>query len=192
MSGALGFMSAVFFSAYFIIALFLFAVWLDRKESSGWAAFLVSVSILMIGWQAELSWIQIGIALLAYIPAGLAWSIWRWKRYCKRIVNEFKRSEVSTEDASAHARKSKEKLKPSQNIQKLIGWTVAWPVSMASTLFGDIIDGIETFIRERLIGIYRRISSSAINEIDAHEITIVGDEKTQSDDQQLSTEEQIS
>jgi hypothetical protein len=190
MENIMDFVTGIIFSYYFVVGLFLLAILLDHNERSGWSAFLAILSIYIVQDILTLTMMQTGILVALYVPIGLVWSGWRWKRHCSKVVNNLKRFYDENKEEFAKNEKIPEaertvkvegrdpwnrsivldeksyidSLKANNNIGNILSWTFSWPISICSSMFSDIIDVVETFIRTRLIGIYNRISSNAMDE----------------------------
>lgn len=181
-------LGAIFTSLYFIIAIFAFAAFLDHRNSQGWAAFLTGVSIWLIGRYFDLSGKEIGFMLLAYIPVGMCWSVYGWKRHVSRVILENKKKQDSDEKVVLTQQEydsQRHKLNVYNNVGMLMIWVFGWPASLASSLCGDLIDQVELFLRKYLISIYQRISEKAIAELDDNVQVIEGaDFKTASETKQ--------
>jgi hypothetical protein len=222
MENIVDFISGVVFTYYFVAGLFLLAILLDHNERSGWSAFLAILSIYIVQDILVLSLMETGIFAALYIPIGLIWSGWRWKRHCSKIVNALKSFYDDNKDAIARnekivseneaklkvleeagesTRESRndtrsyagyeerynrveqdhlDNLKPNNNIGEILSWTFSWPISICSSMLSDIIDVVESFIRTRLIGIYNRISSNAMNEVSKYK-----DEKFKEEEEEV-------
>lgn len=164
MDSILAFVSVYIFTLPFLIFIFLFSIILEHRNRNQWAACFVIAGILIIGHMLELDWRTMAIVFAFYAPAGIAWSIWRWKRRCTALVMRFKDSEPD----EAAIRSIKYRLKASNNINDILSWILSWPISIITSIIGDIIDVIERIVRKNLIGIYNKISASSISEVDAH------------------------
>lgn len=114
------------------------------------AYFLFNLQLATIGWVA-----------LAYIPTGLAWSIWRWRKHCKTSVEEHNAS------TSEHWGSDliEYRLNPSNNIGKIVNWVFIWPFSFVESVLSDLIDAVEDFIKNYLIKIYENISGKYADQI---------------------------
>ena len=143
--------------AWWVIPLLLIISYLSiRSESLGWTIFLV-LSILVLTYFTYTIPITylIGFIIL-YIPIGILWSIKRFNKYCKKLSNNFKNNIRSPTEWEIG--KLNRALEPSNNITRIAGWTLGWPLSVLDTFIGDFVDIIETIIKEKLIKIYDNIS----------------------------------
>lgn len=141
----------------------LFALWSTHNDYDGWAVFftlvLGTITALLFDIPASYIW----WSLAAYIPIGLAWSMFRWKRYVSFKVKEY--NEDADKSDIKHARLL-EKIQPSANVSRIVHWVLIWPFSILDNLIGDIIEYVTQLVNKHLIGIYRRITLSAVDKIE--------------------------
>lgn len=162
------FILGIVFSVYFIAALVIVAFIAEYNDSSPWAAFWLVVTSIICAKMYEISWAYIGWFALAFVPVGICWSIWRWKRHTDELVAKFN-SEVKDHVTSEHSARVyntlRNQLNPQNNIVTIVGWVLAWPVSFINSMIGDFISLLETAIRKYFIGIFKRISISALKKV---------------------------
>ena len=148
-----------------IVLLCIFAIVVENNESHKFAAFLTLV-IGFVAWQFFGIPDQIMIyAAVAFVPIGLAWSIWRWKVYCKEKVEHY--SNINRRSPKDDPRYSKEEilaeLELYRHTDKLVSWVLAWPVSVIERMLGDIVRIVKTIVVEWCGNIYKKIASSAVD-----------------------------
>ncbi len=149
------------FSLWLIIPIALFLLWLAHDDSAGWSLFwLIALSIVVFGtYPIPIHYFFIGLAL--YLPIGVLWSLTRWKKYCRRRV----------QDVAEHYGKDwwdtegSHWLSPSTHISKIINWIVSWPFSLLENIMGDLIDWLVDFVKIRLIFLYDKITADIISDI---------------------------
>jgi len=113
-------------------------------------------------------------AAAAYFPIGITWSIWRWRQYVRRKVDEemeeatagntFNYREMPSLDARKDlARKRcREKLTLANNAGRVTEWAMMWPMSIVANILGDVYDALRELIVTKLSRIYAAIVESAL------------------------------
>ncbi len=157
----------------------LWILWLVHEDSEFWSAVWIIILGVLAFQSVTLSWTTALIYAACYIPAGIAWSMYRWKRYCSTAVEDFK---VSYAMESAHVtgidtqearntRKDmaqdslKHDLAPNNNITRFAHWIIAWPFSVVENVLGDVYDMVVKGIKKYLVGVYTRISDNAMKDL---------------------------
>jgi hypothetical protein len=161
----------IIFSVYFIAALVIVAFIAEYNNSSQWAAFWLVVCAVVCEKMYSISWAYIGWFALAFIPIGLCWSVWRWKRYADKLVSDFnndvKHNSSTRSDYIERCYYSLQNhLNPQNNIVTIVGWVLSWPVSFINSMVGDFIAILESAIKKYFIGIFKRISNAASKRIE--------------------------
>lgn len=95
-------------------------------------------------------------ALMGYIPVGLGWSLIRWKRHSSKVVEGLK---DFNDRSNAELNRAVDSLTVSENVGKILGWTVNWPWSVIDNVFGDIIDFLKRIITVHLRTFYDSITA---------------------------------
>lgn len=142
-----------------LILLILIAIGFEHNEAHGWTVFALIIIAGMAFFMFNLTWTQIGIVAAAWIPVGLIWSFWRWKRHVSNTVRKVRNEELSID-------RGKRDIMPSGNVDKITYWVLAWPFSLVEMLLGDIIDIVQSMIRSVFRGTYARISANGLAEIE--------------------------
>ena len=155
------FMMGVLFSPIMIGALLVIAVLLDHKEAKGWVIFFALVAGLLAWSVFNVTWQQLLIVAGAWVPIGVAWSIWRWRRHCSAVVTKFKESGSKTPEMYVMT-----KLDPANSKGSIVYWIIAWPISVIEMSIGDFIDVIGILVTRVFKGTYARISASAIKDLE--------------------------
>ncbi len=150
---------------WLIIPLLIITMFIEHNERHGWAFIFTCVSLISAKVVFGLSWTVIGYCTLAYIPIGIMWSLWRWKRHCKSVVAEYKNLDDYVSDRTLNRiRKSIEF--NSTSVEKIIMWVFVWPFSLIDSLIGDLIDLVEVFVRSIAKSTYKKWSEQSLAEFD--------------------------
>ena len=115
-----------------------------------------------------LGWKPIIIGILCYTIVGVIWSVYRWYKYVKYLVKEYKDKFVTGGDTmiSDIAFSSLERdVDIAQNKSRIITWIIYWPWSFIWNVTGDFF----TFIYDSMKGIYQKISNKALSEFKIEE-----------------------
>lgn len=145
---------AVLLTPYAIGALLLISAICDHRQSQGWGLFWIIVSGAIAHFTFGVDSKLIGYAALAYIPVGVAWSMFRYKRHTNAIVKKAQEGDISESRAISL-------VKLSENKARITYWIAAWPVSLIGRIVGDVYDAIESVIVRLFKGTYARISADA-------------------------------
>ena len=157
-----------------IIPLVLVAIWVEHNDSHGWMAFW---AILIHVWLFKFFEIDQTFALYyaaGYVPVGVVWSIYRWKRYVDTFIADRKQWEtdlrvVTISGGYANTNfifnvdEVRECLTLLNNKEKILCWVMGWPISLVESFLGDLVHQLWMFISVRLGGIYKKIVDSAID-----------------------------
>ena len=116
------------------------------------------------------------IVLAAYIPIGIAWSVWRWRIHCSNVLEDISKGKVAyTGGWKEHGRKySKEELRENLlertnlvgNVDKIISWIICFPASMVERLGHDLIHVLKVFVTEWFAKVYNHSSQRALDKFD--------------------------
>lgn len=163
----------VIFSIWTVGIVAVFTFWLVHEDSEGWAIFWLIVGAGLAYFTFEVDGKTLLMYIAAYIPVGLVWSFFRWKRYCNRKVdkfNDFKQmctaegSDVSF-DEKRRLEALRKEVDPTNNISKVVQWIIIWPFSLIDNILGDVYDMLVNLVRKHLISLYRRISDGALKKV---------------------------
>lgn len=155
------FLLGVLLTPWMLAGLLIASVFFEHKECRGWVVFLTISAVVITYILCGLQPIHLAYAALAWIPIGIIWAMWRWKRHCARVVNE-----TDTSDEWS-VNRAKEKLNPTENKSTLVYWVWAWPISMVDMTMGDVYDLIENLITKVFKGTFAKISLKANDDLDA-------------------------
>jgi hypothetical protein len=153
----------------------VFVFWLVHEESDGWAILWLLVASALAFHIFSLDLKTFLMYLVAYIPVGVGWSFYRWKRFCNKEVDEYNERKADhgheqggsqlAEWEDRNFRSLENKLAPSNNITRLVQWIIVWPFSVIDNVLGDIYDMIVQLVKKHLINLYTKISSNALSKV---------------------------
>lgn len=181
----LEFIMGIAFSWYALIGLFIVAFACEHYDNSGGATiftlFIGGVAYMLFG----LSPVEMGYIALAWIPVGLCWSFWRWRRVCSDKVAEFTKaitSHTELRSNSPHfndngldeiekyqneARLSlAESINPKRHTSRITYWIVSWPFSFLETILGDLISMVTGLVTTTFKQTYQRITDNSLMKVD--------------------------
>lgn len=147
-------------SWWVFVPLCLIIGWVVHNEEAGWAMFLTVCSIAILCGILQLSVVTIGIGAIVYLPIGLVWSIWRWKRKVNYIVRQVQDGDMSSD-------RGREEVLVRNNLQNLVSWVIVWPFSVVESFIGDIVELVQIAVRNWFRSVYEKISNDAIQKIDS-------------------------
>lgn len=185
-------------SAIIVIAISI-AVLLEF-EKEGWATTLFSIGTALTIWTYKADILgfmmehttQVICFSLAYILAGLVWSLLKWKNYVGRKVDKYEelKSDFIKEKGSTKdnwkdwawklrdnlsvyindtdtAEEISLKVIPQAKDKKslIVSWISYWPMSFGATLLNNPVRRFFEFIYSLVSGIYDKIAASAANRI---------------------------
>jgi len=157
------FMLGVFVSWYFALFVILFALFCDSNNESSWSSVAVVIIAVWLKTHFAISLLSVGIIVLCYLGAGILWSLFRWHRYCNETVDYY--NSYSADYNEYEKRLYFARLIPSNNIKKIVNWVLSWPVSLINELMEDIYHYISVLVRKYCIGIYNKITQSAMSKV---------------------------
>lgn len=143
---------------YVLVALFLLAVLFDHNDARGWSGFLTISAIGLTLWAFSPSWYLLGVIVGAWIPVGIAWSMWRWRRYCAKVLKDATNEKISKPEALR-------KIETGRNTPTIVYWAMAWPISMIEMICSDIIDMVEVLVTRVFKGTYAKIAGDTADKI---------------------------
>lgn len=147
-------------SSYFLCALLIWSIFcLATDEQSTFAAFLLIVAAVVAYNIYHPSVKQILFCIPAYAIVGVIWSIWRFKRHVAAKLASFRQDcdsrekiyEVKNIDTVLYS------LHPKRNVSFLVYHIILWPFSIIANILQDIVHGLKAFVREYMVGLYRRV-----------------------------------
>lgn len=167
MDTILAFVLGVTTSYWFLAAAFALAMWAEYEDNHVGSAFLTTVALISGYLIFNLS----PLLLAGYIPAGIAWSVWRWRVHCKvatlRAI-EYKKDLSGNGDLSTQRRRFERQVDLKGNVDKIISWIICFPISMLERAAHDMIHVLKIFITEWFAKVYNHSTKSALDEFDKH------------------------
>ena len=155
------FILGVYFSWWFIIGMFCIIPIAYHNEYEVAGLIVLGLLGLALYSISNISLITLGLSALAYIPLGIFYSIFRWKRRGDDIVEEI----LSIETTSFRRGNLIESLKPENNISYIASLILGWPFSALENLLSDIFISIKNLIKDYLIDVYSRITANHMSKI---------------------------
>ena len=157
---------AVLLTPYAIIALALWAMLLESTSNREWAFIITAIATVAAYYTFEVNAEGVMWSLLAYLPIGIAWSVYRWKLQVNDAVKEFETADPGHSNARRHARN---KAQVDRYKGRLVYWAAMWPVSLAETFLGDVFRAVQHIVTEWFGSLYRSIAVSGTNKMDSME-----------------------
>lgn len=152
----------VWFATPVWLAVFLLiALWSEAFDCHKFAAFLSMTALGLSTYMLNIN----PMWLIGYIPVGLLWSMLRWRFHCSDVVKDMDNDNNLT-SGTKHSKKPlivryKKRLDVKEQIDKIISWVFSWPISILSSVIGDIIRGVKYTVTNWLGSLYDKISNSA-------------------------------
>ena len=170
MEAALAFLLGVATSYWFLVAVVAMAIYAEYSDNHVTSACLTLIGLISGYLLFNLS----PLLLLAYIPVGMVWSIWRWKVHCKDCSTKAiegtldPHSSVCWRDHSnpETRRHLAAHVDLAKNIDIILSWVICFPVSVIERLGHDLIHVLKIAITEWFAKVYNHSSNSALNEFD--------------------------
>lgn len=160
-----------FLTSYWVLGAFiLFAIWTESSDSHVSSAVFTMLSLTSAYLIFNLS----PLLLLAYIPVGILWSVWRWKVYCKNCLKEARNgnlaspswSEKGNADKKGNRRLLESATKLSGNVDTIVCWIIGFPASMVDRAVSDVIDFLRIVVSEWCAKLYTGISANTLKDFD--------------------------
>lgn len=161
---------------FLIIPLLLVSTVFEHNERSGWAFIFAIPAFVSLAFIFTLTVWQTVAILCAYVPIGLVWSYFRWQRRISKTLKTLEEDLArfkAGKSVGLHATENDIKDEARHNIdfdqcnrQRVILWVMAWPFGVIESFVGDIIDGIDSFIRATAQRTYVKWSDAGKSKID--------------------------
>ena len=133
------------------------------ENESQWFPTVAVIAVTAIYWKPlaalGLTWQSIGLGILIYAAAGVAWSIYRWFRFVKFKADECRKT-YGTSLTESQRSSLKRDISVSENKSRITGWIAYWPWSLVWNITGDFFKTIY----ENLQGIYQKITDKAVGD----------------------------
>lgn len=160
MEAFLGFLAGVFVNWYAIGILSVFGCAFSDSDHDIVATIIFAIIIIAL---INMFGIVVTPTLLVtyavgYVMCGFIWSFWRYRRYLTAKIEKIKdrSSNLSEWDIK--------QLQPSEMVDKIVVWVIAWPFSFITNLFGDVIDTIRSLINTAFRRVYDWIYRLTVND----------------------------
>lgn len=150
-------LAAIFTPTVIIALLLLLAIFADYKSERGWAVFLGLAVLGVLVGTAGITINTVLITAAAWIPIGIVWSIWRWSRFCDKVVQDI--------NENGNAKSAEHRLSFSRNSAIITYWVLFWPVSLVSTACEDVFDVIEKLMTKFFTHTFDKISKRALSKL---------------------------
>lgn len=161
METILAFLAGYMLNWYTLGIIFFIGIIAESNDAHGWSVFFGLVAATISYFVFSVSLVTIAWCLLAYVPIGIAWSIWRYKRHVSDTVERVRdMSENDYDRVSAI-----NQLHPSRMLSTLTTWVIAWPFSMIENVCGDFVKMIQTMITTFFKGVYHKIYNQGVAEL---------------------------
>ena len=144
-----------------LVVLFLFGTLFEYNGARGWAVFTGLIAIAVSFFYFDVPMQTIAIYAAGYFGLGLAWSIWRYKRFVDERSEEIRKSSNSPRMKGIYA----EQLRPTNNLDTIAAWILIWPFSFVERVAGDLINAVQTLITKVFKGVYNKIFNAAVGDL---------------------------
>ena len=176
-------LAGTLFSYIFISIIFLIGAVLDHKNYSKSAMVLTIISVMLVTYinSSRIDYMLAGG--FGFIVVGFIWSILRWRirinsaklktqRLLLKMEKEHAQKKGVGHGISFFINADDERIKEinesiifSKNIGSILSWVFSWPASLVGSVAGAIYDEAEIFLREKLGGVYKKISEKGVSDI---------------------------
>jgi hypothetical protein len=156
-------LTGLFFSYWSIALISLCLLFFSYKDYRNWSLFFISILAVVAYQVFALEPMDAAKCLAGYLPIGILWSFWRWKRHGDVTMKGIDPVSLNDNQRSVLI----EKITPRYNIDLITGWVMAWPFSAISHIFSDLIALVSKIIREYFIEIYTKISGNHLEKLKA-------------------------
>lgn len=168
---ALAWLIAIALTPYTIGALLTLAWFCERGEHYITEIFvmatLATIAYFMIGESVPANYVWYSLA--AYVPVGLVWSMYRWKRYVDKKVDwyNYQVSNGGYSDRAYIDLKDRlgQDIDVKEQVSRVTGWVLAWPISVLDNVLGDLVETVKRLITVYFRSVYDRIADNASKRI---------------------------
>jgi hypothetical protein len=165
METILAFGLGVIMSPWVFGSLIILALWAESLDNHKTTAFFVALGLVSSYFMFNISLVY----LLAYIPVGMLWSVWRWKIHCKKatIRASLRKADVTERGTIGSQRNRLEKeVNLKDNVDKIVSWIVCFPVSVLEQVVGDVVLMLKVIVTEWFAKVYTLSSNKALDDFD--------------------------
>jgi hypothetical protein len=140
-----------------IIGLCFLGIIFEHTNHRGFAVFAALVALVSAFFFFHIDFQTLAYATISYIAVGLAWSVYRYRRFIRTEVERLKRENYSTDTlkryvAAAH---------PLQMVDTIVAWIIIWPFSVIEHAISDILDTVQLLVTRVFRSVYIRIYEAA-------------------------------
>ena len=144
-------------------SLIILALWAESLDNHKTTAFFVALGLVSAYFIFNISLIY----LLAYIPVGMAWSVWRWKVHCKEAAIRAKlRKADSTTKLDLQRARLEHEVSLKNHVDKIVSWIICFPVSVLEQVVGDVVLVLKVIVTEWFAKVYTLSSKSTLDDYD--------------------------
>lgn len=163
------------------LLLFCLGVGFSHFEWDWTVGFITTALFAVVFFTFGTQWGILGITL--FIPFGIIYSIYRWKREIRRaweevlerakdvngshfVTDPYTRKQTQETPELYIERKReyfKEKYSAANCITDIMFWVFTWPFSLIANLLGDIIDSTARFVKTKLAFYYAKVVDDITN-----------------------------
>lgn len=164
----------------FIGFMALTCLWCEYQESNGAALFWAVIATVLAVKLNSLPMDYIGIILGIYIPCGILWSFWRWKKHCAKALKHYLKGSKKQDrwgNPDGERTRALDKMDVAKQKSLIVYWILGWPWGVAINLTRDIVIALEDFVSTTAKRVFDRLSSSARNEVEEEAKKHVVDEE---------------
>lgn len=164
-------------SWWFMIAAFVIILIAIHSDSDGFGLFFTILLLVGAYNYFNIDSTYLMFSLVGYLPVGIAWSLYRWKRHCSTAVEDFNKFKSDWEPENVDQRmentfefkqtreNTQRKLTASKNVTKIVSWIINWPFSVIENVLSDVIEVLTQFVKKRIIGLYNKISKKYLDQL---------------------------
>ncbi len=162
----LSFLGGIVGSWLFFFAVFFFAIISEKSDRLGWSVFLgiaaLASAFILVG-VGGLPQVNLWVLGVAYVVLGFTHSVWRWFRWTSIVTQRFNKlvDQHGGKVSDYVLRDYNTELDYTENLDRIAYWVLAWPVSGAAYMVGDIVVVIKNFITTFMSKIFIKISENA-------------------------------
>lgn len=142
-----------------LAVLVLLGIMFEAHSSTGWAVFVGLLTATLVFFFFKLSLVSFAIGAAVYIPIGLFWSWYRYKRHAAKEVERARSMDLRAKENIVA------RLHPKNMLGTIVQWILIWPFSIVENLIGDLIHAIESLVTKWFRGVYHTIYDSAVKSI---------------------------
>jgi len=161
-----------FLTSYWVLAaLIALSIWSELSDNHITSATFTVLGLVSAYFIFNLS----PLLLLAYIPTGILWSVWRWRVHCKNCLERAKEGtlretgswqEVGNKTKEYTRRNLENKVDLKQNVDKVVSWIICFPASVIERCASDLIYVVKSFVTGWFSKVYTASSTSVLKDFD--------------------------